>query len=1015
MKNRCHNTNPLKHSGSSQGERLLESLIPDNVELHGLTEEEWLKFAYDYAQLINFYNSDHPDQPKGDWQAFFESSDDITVLLDRYGDGDVDPHLALFISFLKLLVFPQKSLNGIPKRHLDFYYSEVLQLNKKPFEPDHVHLLFELAKNAKEELVDQDVSLKAGKDSKGNPLHYRTLNSLVVNPANVHSLKSVFVDEKEDGNDILRIASMSNSVDGIEEELDEGESWLAFGNPVWPTADLGFYVASNLLLMGEGRRIIQCKMDLSTIPDINESNIQVFLTSEKEWMKVGVSDVRKSGSDYNFIVQIEVTDDLDPVVGYNEEVHQEGIHTTDPVLKVQFVKPADEPGEWEPLDYFTLNQSDIQKFQLEVTAELSESLKLQNELGNVDPSKPFMPFGSRPKVGSKLEIISDEMKNKPISNIKIDMAWLNVPSNFSEHYKHYLDEIRKQKQYYISNISNQGTYNVINWYKDAATFHNEYNLLPIIELNGDGSETSEPVDDTMKENFKVQVDSPYYSESKGFEMFKDLPQIEIDPSSGPIISSKGDIDLILAESFYHDLYAELYVNTIIGQDSPVDLPNEPYTPLLDQLTLTYTARQEISFSVSDVSENRSLMFHRHPFGIKQVFDDEKALVPDYKNSELYIGIENLTPGSNISLLFQVAEGSENPNHSSFEEGDIDWWVLSDNEWLKVENSDFARNQTNHFLRSGIVELPVSKEATDNNTLLSSGLHWLRVRLKKKPDAVSRFINVHAQAGEAVFFNQENSTDHLENGLPADTISQLVNPRAQIKSVSQPYASFGGSKAESDDSFYRRISERLRHKDRAVSIWDYEHLVLEEFPSLYKVKCLNHTKWDGSTLNELSPGDVTLVLIPKITEGNTEFRLKPMVSQDFRDQVEAFVNGKNSMHATVKAANAVYETVRFEFNIRFHTGLDFNYYKGETSEDLKRLLAPWVFETDAAIEFDGSFSEYQIVNYLEKLEYVDFITDFSMFHKPLNGDFTRKTIIEPSNPMAILVPVENHQINQADRC
>jgi hypothetical protein len=807
---------------------------------------------------------------------------------------------------------------------------------------------------------------------------------------------------------------MSNSKDGVEEELDEGESWKAFGNKAWPKAELGFYVASHLLSMEEGERFIDLKFDLSRIPEINAGNIRAFATTEKEWVELEVQEVRKGGSKYNFIIGLTMKADQDPVAAYSEEVHQDGLDTANPVLKIEFVKISGSNGKAEPLDYHILDQVTIQKFRLVVEAELTETLQLQNELGNVDPTKPFLPFGSRPKMGSKLEIFSEEMSNKPVSDIKIDMVWLNVPSNFSEHYSHYLDEIKKQKQYYLDNIINLDTYNLLYFYKDETAFQNEYDLIPPYQPIVNGSGFTTPAEDTLKQNFQVRVESPYHTGTDGVEMFSSLPQVEISRSD-PLSTAKATIDLILLESFYHDLYSEIYVNTIIGQTDPVDLPNEPYTPLLDRLRIVYTARQEAAFSENDMTDRSTLMYHRHPFGIRRADSDSQSLVPRYDNHEFYIGLDNLKPGNNISLLFQVAEGSENPLHSSFEEGDIDWWLLSDNEWVKIESADFARNQTNNFLRSGIAELPVSRDATDQNMLLEKGKHWLRIRLKKEHDAVSRFLNVHAQAGEAIFFDQGNATGHLADGLPPETIGQLVNQRAQIKSVSQPYAGFGGASDESDDHFYRRVSERLRHKERAVSIWDYEHLILEAFPSLYKAKCLNHTSWDGSTLNEMSPGDVTLVLIPKITEGNTAFRLKPMVSRDFQDRVEGFVNSKNSMHGTVKTANPDYESVRFEFKVRFHTGLDFNFYKTQAEEDLKKLLAPWVFETDAAIEFGGSFSEYQIVNYLENLEYVDFVTDFSMFLRRKSGDLIRKSIVEPSTPMSILVPDDNHDISEAQKC
>jgi hypothetical protein len=54
----------------------------------------------------------------------------------------------------------------------------------------------------------------------------------------------------------------------------------------------------------------------------------------------------------------------------------------------------------------------------------------------------------------------------------------------------------------------------------------------------------------------------------------------------------------------------------------------------------------------------------------------------------------------------------------------------------------------------------------------------------------------------------------------------------------PYSSFGGRETEDTTEFYQRVSERLRHKERAITIFDYERLVLESFPEVYKVECVN---------------------------------------------------------------------------------------------------------------------------------------------------------------------------------
>ncbi|MFP3489066.1 hypothetical protein R0K20_15795, partial [Staphylococcus sp. SIMBA_130] len=98
-------------------------------------------------------------------------------------------------------------------------------------------------------------------------------------------------------------------------------------------------------------------------------------------------------------------------------------------------------------------------------------------------------------------------------------------------------------------------------------------------------------------------------------------------------------------------------------------------------------------------------------------------------------------------------------------------------------------------------------------------------------------------------------------------------KAGIKSVTQPFNSFGGKATEKDNEFYIRASERLRHKNRAVSLWDMEHLVLQAFPEVYKVKCLNHT----CSTSFLSPGHVMVLVIPDTLNKNVYDIFQPTFS------------------------------------------------------------------------------------------------------------------------------------------
>lgn len=1041
MSDICQHTNPLKNPGTSQKQRFLKALNPDKIKLHDLRLSDWMEFAWNYADLINYYPDDDPEHPDGTWQDFFKEPADIEDFLNRYNDGDVEPHLTLFVSFLKLLTYPRNSLNDIPRRHLDYYYKEVLQLKKQAFQPDQVHVLFELAKNAKNALVDEDISLDAGKDSEGKPLIYKTLHPLVVNAANVSDIRSIYVDVVNRGEDnekeILRYAPQARSQDGIGGDFKEDKTWSAFGDSKWPEADLCLYISSNLLHLKEGSRKIILDFGPEAAFSINKNEVEIYVTGEKKWLKASSlqNADNSSGAFLSRKWEIQIASDEKAVVGYNESKHKAGLPVDMPVLKIVFTNHT---------AYKTLKNASFDKLTLTVDVKNVKSLKLSNELGEVDPSNTFMPFGPTPKIGSKLSVWCDELNNKPLKQFSFNMKWLGLPDNLTKHYQYYHTLIDTEIWNNFINIKNNFRFSakseIINSVYDLDRKTYDFNVNAVKKALDDYKqgigrliEKNTAPADPMKEQYSVRVTSPYQREKADGHIRYREQSIKLFDENDAIIDSfaqtynraiDGNIELALAKSFYHDLYERVYVSTVVNaskKDSsdltPEKLPKPPYTPVLDEFTLNYKAVSEVDLTTSKNDSSDVVLFHKYPFGVKKVDDDHNTLVPKFLHKNIYIGLENARAEENISLLFQMAEGSENPEHSDFENGDqIKWHVLTGDNWKELRNKDFARNETHYFLKSGIAEISLPKQADTRHILLDHGKHWLRIRLKKDyPDAVSRFINIHAQADKAEFKNQQNSLQHLADQLTGGTISHLVNRRAAIKSVKQPYASFGGRPKESDDQYYRRVSERLRHKDRAVSIWDYEHLVLEHFPDLYKAKCLNHTFWDGENLDEMAPGFVTLVVIPQLPEDHSKYQLKPKVSQNFRDEVERFVRGKNSIHADIQAVNPYYEPVQFNFQVKFKDGLDAAFYLNKCEEDLTRLLAPWRFNAAAEIKFDQSFYRYEVINYLENLGYIDYIEGFAMYHKPLNGSFADTNLARPSNPMAILIPAEKQKIKEAEGC
>ena len=202
----------LPREGTEQKNRFIQALDPASVKLNDFGLEEWMKFAYDFAAHLNYFNTENDTTPNGNWQEFFKTKEELAAFLKEVDEGGkVSPHLALFVSFVQLIELSKRRFNKLTQRHLDFYYSRVLNLQKQAAKPDSVHILFELAKNATSEIIEKDTALDAGKDSIGKKLVYNTAEELIANQTKVAALKSLYNDHE---NSKIKAAEVANSFDG---------------------------------------------------------------------------------------------------------------------------------------------------------------------------------------------------------------------------------------------------------------------------------------------------------------------------------------------------------------------------------------------------------------------------------------------------------------------------------------------------------------------------------------------------------------------------------------------------------------------------------------------------------------------------------------------------------------------------------------------------------------------------------------------------------------------------------
>jgi len=226
---------------------------------------------------------------------------------------------------------------------------------------------------------------------------------------------------------------------------------------------------------------------------------------------------------------------------------------------------------------------------------------------------------------------------------------------------------------------------------------------------------------------------------------------------------------------------------------------------------------------------------------------------------------------------------------------------------------------------------------------------------------------------------------------------------------QPYASFGGKIEENDNLLYQRTSERLRHKVRAITTWDYERLLLQEFPNVYRIKCLNHYRYDTAPPSKISAGYITLIPIAKSNSSQESISWKPLVSQGTMNKIKDFITRIASPHARIMVKQPKLETIVLKFKVKYHDipGADTRLYGEKLKRVINNYLSPWSFGS-GEVQFANSIQIATMIQLIDDLPYVDFITDFEVTHNYIdeNGNYKKSANVKsivPYTDYTLFVP------------
>lgn len=1013
----------ISQLGQSQSERAAKELEAGFVAVDERSAAQLLDFTQRFARLVNHHSFDpstNTVQASPDWARYFMRGAATPEQLLAATDGLTPPQLALFLAFLRLYDLPRATLNRLTDLHLRFQMERVLQFSPRPPTPDRAHVILELKKHTNPVRLLTSHELSAKKDGQGIERVYQPVRESVVNHAKVDQLRTVLVEE----NGTIRIAPVTNSADGVGAKLSPADPKFApFGHTQLPTGRVGFAIASPVLRMAEGTRVVTLEVQLDRrLPADVEAGLddvlEAFITGEKQWLGPYPVTPLHTDPDTSWLgLSFTIPDTEKGVVDLDPAIHGKAIAGVGPVAQIHLKPRAAGVG------YRDLASAILRKARASVSVTGVTSLQVENDAGRLDPKKPFTPFGTQPIIGSRFFVGGEEILSKDLTQLKLKLEWHGLPSSFSTHYANYGDDSVDPSKFTASVVYEYGsgtpvTQTGVRLFADSgATI--SIDLGPTAPVAPARRSTPSQTLHALRHAGSV------FASEAGEALLRASPELSDAPRSA-IPSKRPFVTLSLERDFLHATYRKVTLENAIGQkrdddDKPIIL-NEPYAPVLRVASMDYvacTAAVSVeSWELIDFADPSLQFFHVDAFGARRehgwlrkqlayVSDKTVPLVPTHADEgELLVGVTGVAAGDSVNLLFQVAEGSADPDVNPPE---ILWSALCDNHWKRLGGSELVLDTTNRLLRSGLIGIVVPSEATTENTLLERGRIWLKAAVHEQTAATSRLLAVLANGAEVEFRDRGNDPHHLDVPLAAGTIAKLRTPIAAIKTVEQPYASFGGRMLEASAAMITRASERLRHKNRCITPWDYERVVLEAFPRVHKVKCLPHAKEGGRWL---APGHVLLVVVPDLRNDNARDPLEPRVDADTLSSIRTHVQARCGMQVIVGVKNPTYQKVRLNFKLKLHRGYEANEYANALRTELTTFLSPWAFDADVPISFGGVLYRSVLLNFVEERPYVDYVTDFKLYSYSDAADPSRYvdvSEVKPRTPDAILVSDSSHDV------
>ena len=957
------------------------------------------------ASFLKYYPPVSSLEPQ-DMAYFDELFTDIIdgkSIIEKYREelynGEMEPSWSVLINYIENLHDTGEKFNQRWHGYPEWYLRNVIGVKPLPVIGDKVWISIE-NNGQKPVLIPKNTQFKVKRDKEKN-YFYRLAEDTEIHNIQINRFFILELEkQKQNESDKLvkKTPHFVTSIQLTEQEMNDHRIVQQKNQ----SADIGIRITSPLLFLKEGRRSVQVIFysrdnlwrdhigkEISSITNA----FRLTISTEKGWEEITEYSAQHIAGNLN--LEFILPDSFSPVTACSQAIHERD--SQHPVLNVCLNLNS------EDYEKAALERLQISHVKLNAKVNNITNLQIYNELGRIDNSKPFMPFGMNMNRGAWFTLGNYEINVKDTKNIELNLEWEQLPET-TLGLKEYYSDYKKE----INNYSFEVSVKYLSDFKwEETRGKNVFSLFSSVK----GSDVLAP----QKKIGKIDVEKmPVIS----------IPENEYDYSlqsrNGFLHFTLVNPEMGFGEQTYRRIFTEQMMRNARKKNKYPSI-QPPIQPVLKRITLNYYAEETIDVRVYP-GENQSSLSSIVPLDnialSGKKYAENISFVPYFQERNLVFALKNVKENTLLNLFFEVApfEHKNMNTNSLYEQRDkirhVKIYIGNPNNWEKAPLSFIKKDETIGLLVSGYIQIQfpdkISPSLYDNN-----GMLWFRVGYDDVEGVYFPYIKSiipNAARLEMILPENEHSSlivNHESGEVTEDTI---IPGAGKIKRIS-PF--HGGRSFEDNLKMLMRVSEYTSHKGRAVTPKDYERLILQAFPDISKVKCITGQHQPGSE------NTIHLVVLPKV---NIHIQhAYPLTPPHLIFQIERYIRNLNSSYIRkISVLNPVYE----ELIIRCRIELKGYFSVKNRALFVKRLndlIAPWISENGIPLlgypinletihntvmeEFGTliSFSDFSAIR-IEK-DNETFILQEFVYKK--SGVLYKNHLITPSEAHGVFVPSAEH--------